>query len=87
MQGDAMAESGCGSVLVCPTTSDCSGILGWRVGVEPTLENGLHQPSEIIVDKLTAMPLGCLREVIGRVDAATMRAIDRALLLVLAGRS
>jgi mRNA interferase MazF len=83
VQGDAMAGSGCGSVLLCPTTSDISGILGWRVPVEPTAGNGLRAPSEVMVDKLAAVPLGRLREVIGRLDAATMRAVDRALLLVL----
>jgi mRNA interferase MazF len=83
VQGDAMAGSGCGSVLLCPTASDRSGILGWRVLVETTAANGLRAPSEIMVDKLAAVPQGRVREVIGQLDAATMRAIDRALLLVL----
>jgi hypothetical protein len=36
-----------------------------------------------VVDELAAGPLGCLREVIGRLDAATLRAVDWSLLLVL----
>jgi mRNA interferase MazF len=83
VQGDAMARSGCGSVLLCPTSSDVSGILGWRVAVHPTPVNGRHLPSEIMVDKLTAVPLGRVRDVIGRLDDTAMREVDWALLLVL----
>lgn len=83
VQSDAMAASGCGTALLCPITSDISGVLGWRLAVEPTAENGLHRPSEIMVDKLAAVPLERVRGVIGRLDPATMQAVDRALLLVL----
>jgi mRNA interferase MazF len=42
------------TVLLCPITSFSSDPSFFRVPVEPTSENGLRLPSEIMVEKLQA---------------------------------
>ena len=71
------------SVVVCPLTSDVRE-LDIRVQVSPDASNGLHARSEVMVDKITVLPKMKLRPVIGRLDAADMAAVDRALVLLLA---
>lgn len=83
VQGDALTEEDCGSVVVCPLTTTLTGTSTFRVAVEPTPANGLHRPSEVMVEKLAGVARPRLREVIGRLDARSMRAVERALLLVL----
>lgn len=60
-----------------------TGTSSFRVVVEPTAENGLRQRSEVMVEKLAGVARSRLREVIGRLDRASLQAIDRILLLVL----
>jgi mRNA interferase MazF len=83
VQADIVIEAGFGSLLVCPLTTALSGTTLCRVTVEPSAATGLRARSEIMVEKLTAVPERRLRETLGRVDALTMRAVERALLLVL----
>jgi len=52
------------------------------VTVEATADTGLRERSEVMVEKVTAVAETRLRERIGEIDAATMRAVERALLLV-----
>ena len=42
-----------------------------------------ERPSEIVVEKLAAIPRGQVGDTIGQADAATLRQVDRALLLLL----
>lgn len=83
VQADLIGAYGYGSVVVCPLTSELTGGAVCRVPVEASPGTGLHARSEIMVEKLAAPPRGRLRRVIGRVDDATMREVERALLLVL----
>ena len=83
VQGDALSAEDCGSVVVCPLTTTLTGTESFRVAVEPSAENGLRQRSEVMVEKLAGVARPRLREVVGRLDRATMRAVERALLLVL----
>jgi mRNA interferase MazF len=83
IQNPAVAETGFGSVLVCPLTSDLSGIATCRVILQPTPVTGLRVPSEVMVEKVTAVSAARLRERIGRADAASLAAVERALLWVL----
>jgi mRNA interferase MazF len=82
-QADLIGAHGYTSVVVCPLTSELTGGAVCRVLVEATPETGLRERSEIMVEKLAAPPRGRLRDVIGRVDDATMREVERALLLAL----
>ena len=82
-QGDTLSAEDCGSVAVCPLTTTLTGTESFRVVVEASVENGLRQRSEVMVEKLAGVARPRLREVIGQLDRATMRAVERALLLVL----
>ena len=71
------------SYIVCPLTTTLTGVSDFRVQVTPDSDNGLVERSEAMVDKLSAAPARAVRSVIGRLDAETMREIDRALLVTL----
>ena len=83
VQGDRLTEAGATSIVVCPMTSAPSGTTSFRVAVAPTADNRLRLPSEVMVEKLAGVPRQRLREVVGRLDAATMASVDAALLVVL----
>lgn len=72
------------SVLLCLLElSHLTGGNTFRVPIAPTPENGLDRLSEAMVDKIAAVKVDRVRQVVGRVDSETLAAIDRALLLVL----
>jgi mRNA interferase MazF len=50
-----------------------------RITVEPCADNGLRLPSQIMVDKAIAVPREKIGQVIGRLDTATMRSVNKAL--------
>lgn len=70
------------NVVLCPVTSDLRHAV-FRVTVEPNPANGLHALSQVMVDKLSMLPRTKISEPFGRLDADRMKAIDRALLLVI----
>lgn len=69
------------SVVLCPVTSDLRNA-AFRVTVEPNPANGLSALSQVMVDKLSTLPRTKISEPFGRLDDERMKAIDRALLLV-----
>lgn len=72
------------SVLLCLLeSSHLTGGNTFRIPIVPTPGNGLDRPSEAMVDKIAAVRVERVRQVVGRVDGETMAAIDRALLVVL----
>ena len=79
VQSDLLAELD--SVVLCPVTSELREA-AFRVNIEPSPSNGLQKMSQVMVDKLATLPRARVSEPFGRVDEARMRAISRALLLV-----
>ncbi len=79
IQSDLLADLE--SVVLCPVTSDLRNA-AFRVTVEPNPANGLHALSQVMVDKLSTLPRTKISEPFGRLDDERMKAIDRALLLV-----
>lgn len=77
VQNDAYAEYL--STTVLPLTSDLKDAAVFRIGIEPSPENGLKVPSQIMVDKLATYARAKVGQVIGRVDADTLRRVERAL--------
>ena len=69
------------SVVVCPVTSELR-TAAFRVTVEPTSANDLQLLSQVMVDKLSTLTRSKVSEPFGRLDEDLMRAVDRALLLV-----
>ena len=72
------------SVAVLPVTSTLQAAPLFRIGIEPDARNGLRQPSQVMVDKMQAVPRSRVGPVFGRVDDATMLAVGRALAVFVA---
>ena len=71
------------SVLVCLLTTDLIDAPLFRLLLTPAAANGLREQSQIMVDKLLALPRERIRERIGSADDETMLALNRALALML----
>ncbi len=70
------------SIVLCPVTSDLRNA-AFRITVEPNPVNGLSTLSQVMVDKLSTLPRTRISDPFGHLDDERMKAIDRALLLVL----
>jgi mRNA interferase MazF len=66
------------SVVVCPITSHLVDAPLFRLRLKPNAENGLESPSEIMIDKMTAITRTRIARVIGHLSEARMQAVDRA---------
>lgn len=71
------------TVVLCPLSSFSSDPSFFRVAVEPTIENVLRLPSEIMVDKIQSANRSRIGEAIGRMDDDTMNHLARSLTIVL----
>lgn len=71
------------SVTVCPLTTDPIQAPLTRIVVEPTAPTGIEQRSSIMVDKITTMPKGNIRDRLGRITDADVIRLDRALVVFL----
>lgn len=67
------------SVMVLPITSHILDAPLFRIAISPGKLNGLKRPSQLMVDKLTAVRRDRLRERIGHVSAAVMARVEAAL--------
>lgn len=54
-----------------------------RIDVKPSPENGLRQPSQIMVDRLMTVPRSRVGTIIGRLEAVTMDIVEQRLLTFL----
>ena len=79
VQSDLLADLE--SVVVCPVTSELRDA-AFRITIEPSPANGLQKLSQVMVDKISTLPRARISEPFGRLDDERMRAISRALLLV-----
>lgn len=71
------------SVLICPLTSVLTDRLPARPVIEPDEKSGLRVRSQIMTDKMAAVPRERIKEVIGSINERTTEQLDRALLLIL----
>ncbi len=72
------------SYLICPLTSTLRDQADQiRLTVLPSEKNGLRAPSQIAIDKMTAVPVARIGGVIGEADDALMLQVNRALALFL----
>jgi mRNA interferase MazF len=79
VQSDLFAEHP--SVAVLPVTGELRETPLYRIMVEPTTENGLTKRSQIMADKIQAVPREKVGETFGRIDPDTMLAVNRAMAL------
>jgi mRNA interferase MazF len=73
---------GTDSVLVCLLTTTVRETPIFRLEVKPTPANGLREVSQVMVDKILAVRRDRCGAVTGRLDDATMLALNRMLALV-----
>lgn len=67
-------------VTVCPLTATLKAEPSLlRVTIQPTVQNGLKETSQIAVNRMTGTPRGKVGAVIGRADQRTMVEVNRAL--------
>lgn len=71
------------SVTVCGFTTDPTEAPLFRLLVEPSEQNGLNEPSSLMIDKLTTVRRAKLRERIGRLADEDMVRLDRAVVVFL----
>jgi mRNA interferase MazF len=72
------------SLVVCPLTTHLrSNADQFRLDVAPTEANGLREPSQITIDKITVIPAAKIGAVIGRADDTLMVRVNRALAVFL----
>ena len=71
------------SVTVLPVTSALIDAPLLRVAIEPSADNGLQKPSQIMVDKAMTVQRDKLSPVFGRIDADTLLEVERCLAVFL----
>jgi mRNA interferase MazF len=71
------------SVTVLPVTGELRNTPLFRITIQPTPENGLAKPSQVMVDKAQTVPRDRVGDRIGRLGHESMLAVERALMLFL----
>ncbi len=81
VQADRLAQLA--SVTVCPLTGELIAAAPLRVRIEPARLNNLRQPSDVMVDKLSAVPRDAVGDAFGRLTATEFSRVDVAMRLLL----
>jgi mRNA interferase MazF len=68
-----------GSVTFIPFTSDLLPAEIFRVLINPSSENGLQAPSQVMADKCSTLPLAKVGSVFGHLGESDLGRVDRAL--------
>ena len=71
------------TVTVLPTTGTLVAAPLFRITVAPNAENGLQQPSQVMVDKAMTVKRDKIGPVFGRIDADAMVEVERCLAVFL----
>ena len=71
------------SVTICTFTTDPTDAALFRLLVEPTDMNGLHDPCRLMVDKLTTVRRSKIGHRMGRLDVEDVVRMNRAILVFL----
>lgn len=71
------------SVAVCLLSSDRQNAPLFRVDIEPTPENGLPKPSQVMLDEIVTLKRERLGDTIGRLDEGQLLQVNRLLAVFL----
>jgi mRNA interferase MazF len=82
VQTDAFPESHA-SVVVCQLTSELADAPDFRVTINPSPENGLRLPSQVMADKPVTIKRERIGQKIGRLNNQDMARLSAALAFVL----
>lgn len=77
IQSDLFQEHPSVTVLLVTSTLVSAPLL--RVTLQPSAENGLHNPSQVMVDKAMTVKRDTLSPPFGRIDANTLVDVERRL--------
>lgn len=80
VQSDLLGELD--SVVLCPVTSALRNAV-FRVTIEPDPANGLRTISQVMADQPSTLPRSKVSTPFGRIPGERLKAVDRALLLVM----
>jgi len=83
VQTDALNQQQLSSVIICPFTGTITDAPLFRILVEPTPENGLKKPSQIMVDKVMAVAVGRIGESMGHINDEQLLQLNRTLAFVI----
>lgn len=83
IQSDALNQQDIASVIICPFTGAIKDAPLIRILVEPTPENGLSKPSQIMVDKIQAVSLKRIGQPIGAITDEQLLQLNRTLAFVI----
>jgi mRNA interferase MazF len=81
IQSDLFSEHP--SVTLLPVTSLLRDTPLFRITVQPSPANGLHEPSQVMVDKAQSVPREKIGDVVGHLDDEILLAVNRALAVFL----
>jgi mRNA interferase MazF len=71
------------SIAVCLLTTNIVDAPLFRLSIEPTVQNGLRQRSQIMIDKIVALRRSRIASHVGSLDAETLQGVNRSLALFL----
>ncbi len=81
IQADQFSEHS--SITILPVTSTLVAAPLLRVTVQPTTENGLRKPSQVMVDKAMTVRRDKVGQNLGRIDANLLVEVERCLAVFL----
>lgn len=67
------------TIMLCPISSELTGLALFRVALPKSESTGLRKDSEVMVDKMTASKRNRIRQQIGRLSPSQLSLVDRAL--------
>jgi mRNA interferase MazF len=71
------------SITICPFTTNPVEAPLIRLPIDPSEENGLDNPSQIMVDKVTTVPRSSLGKRLGKLQDDELVALNRSLIVFL----
>lgn len=71
------------TLTLLPVTSTLVAAPLFRITVQPSTENGLQKPSQVMVDKVMTVKRDKVRSPFGRIDADTLVAVERCMAVFL----
>ena len=81
IQADQFTQHARATALPVPPTLVPAPLL--RVTIEPSAENGLHKPSQVMVDKAMTVKRDKVGPAFGRIDADALVEVERCLAVFL----
>ena len=83
IQSDLLIDSGAQSLLVCLITSWIEEVKTFRITLDPSPNNGLQKPSQIMVDKIFSANRQKVGPVIGFLSSDELSELNRKLAFVI----